>query len=79
MAFSRKQQLEDALKIKIQRAILMSKGQVNSDFDRKHPDWVRDATAKNYVKMVKSITEEHNLYVKNYRERQIKKYGKGKQ
>lgn len=76
MAFSRKKSLEDALATKIQRAIIMSKGQVNSDFDKNHPDWVRDAQSKNYTQLIKKVTEDHKQFIQNYRDRQVKKYGK---
>lgn len=75
LAFSRKKQLMDALETKIKRALVMSKGQVNSDFDREHPDFVRDAQSKNYTKMIKDITNQHNKHVDNYKTRQIKKFG----
>ncbi len=57
MAFSRILSNARALEIKVRRAKTMSKGNVNPDFDKAHPDWVRDAQNKNYTSMSKIIRD----------------------
>ncbi len=57
MVFSRKQQLQDGIDKKIERAITMAKVAQNTDFKKAHPDWIRDAQNKNYSALKKQITE----------------------
>ncbi len=50
---------ENAIQVKIRRAKTMAKGNINSDFDKDHPDWVSQAQRKpspDYVDLVKKIT-----------------------
>ncbi len=50
MSFSWKKAKEDAIKLKIQRAIIMaSKKDVNPDFAIEHPDWVRQAQENKFT------------------------------
>ncbi len=41
MPFSWVQVKDDAVKLKIRRNVIMSKGGINSDFDIVHPDWIK--------------------------------------
>ncbi len=74
--FSRQKQLVDALETKIKRAKILSRGNINTDWDIAHPDYVRDAEAKNFTKMVKDIKAKHDKHVADHKIRQEKKYGK---
>ncbi len=56
--FSWKVAKERAIQTKIRRAKTMAKAANNPDFTVRHPDWVRDAQAKNYTQLTKVITED---------------------
>lgn len=47
-----------AIDTKIRRAKHLSKGQINSSWDKSHPDWVRDAQNNNYTVMINQITKQ---------------------
>ncbi len=56
--FSWKAMKEEAIKIKIRRAITMaSKKDVNPDFAILHPDWVREAQKKNFTDLTAKIKQ----------------------
>lgn len=63
---------EKALQVKLRRAKIKSKGQVNSDWDKDHPDFVRDAQQKNYTQLIKKITEKHKLHLEKVTRRREK-------
>ncbi len=57
--FSRQRTIKYALDIKQRRAILMSLNPIaHPDNATAHPDWVRDATSKNYVVMKKAVKDK---------------------
>ncbi len=57
--FSHKRMAEEALKIKIRRAITQVQGDnPNSDVAVRHPEWVREAQNKKYTELTKKITED---------------------
>ncbi len=58
MPFSWVQAKKNAIDKKIQRAITLSKGNINPDFDVQHPDWLRDAQNDNYTNLKKQIKEK---------------------
>lgn len=58
MLFSRAKMNKRAIDIKIRRAKVLSKGNISSDFDVKHVDWVRDAQKKNFTLLVTDITKK---------------------
>ncbi len=60
MGFSWIKVKENAIKVKVRRAKTMAKGNINPDFDKAHPDWVRDAnkSTKDFTIMVKKVTED---------------------
>ncbi len=69
MAFSWNEFLKKALQHKINRNISLTRGQKNKDFDKDHPDWIRDATSKNYTQMKKKIKEDFEKHQLNRLER----------
>jgi len=59
MGYSHKAFAEEALKVKIRRAITMVQGDnPNPDIALKHPEWVRAAQNKNYTELTKEITQK---------------------
>ncbi len=58
MSFSWDQAKQYAIETKVRRAIIMSQGNINSDCDVLHPDWVKQAQTKNYIDLKKKITEK---------------------
>lgn len=61
MTFSRKRDLERALKIKIRRNKQLAKQ--SKDHAIRFPDESREAEQKNYTKLIKRVTEEHTKHV----------------
>ncbi len=57
MGFSWIKVKENAIAVKVRRAKTMAKGNINPDFDKAHPDWVRDAQNKNYTSMTKIVSD----------------------
>ncbi len=57
MPFSWDYAKKRAIEVKVERAMIMSKGNVNSDFDVQHPTWVKAAQAKNYAEMKKVVID----------------------
>ncbi len=56
--FSHKAMREEAIKIKIERAIIQVQGDnPNPDIAIQHPEWVREAQNKKYTELTKYITE----------------------
>ncbi len=53
---------KSAIKTKIRRAVTMAKAGKNSDFKIAHPDWVRDATKKDFTDLIKKITDKELKY-----------------
>ena len=51
---------ETAIKAKINRAMIMSRGNINSDFDISHPDWIKQAhlVKPNYDDLKNKIRQE---------------------
>ncbi len=62
MVFSWKAAKANAIEIKVRRAITMADSGQNSDFKIQHPDWVRDAQAKNYTHLKKVVKESVERY-----------------
>ncbi len=61
--FDWKKMKEEALRIKIERAIIMVQGDnPNSDIAIQHPEWVREAQNKKYTELTKSITDKIKKY-----------------
>ncbi len=57
--FNWKDMKEQAIKIKIRRAITMaSKKEVNPDFAIQHPDWVREAQKQNYTDLKAKVRQQ---------------------
>lgn len=69
-AFSYSVFLQEALDKKIQRAKNLSRGNVNKDWDVKHPDWVRDI--KTPTVMIKQIKDEFEKHQKLREQRRLK-------
>ncbi len=46
-----------ALRIKLRRALNMSRGQLNPDWDKAHPDFVRDHNSKNDTLIKKYVKD----------------------
>ncbi len=68
---------EEAIKIKIRRAITMVQGDnPNSDIAVKHPEWVRAAQQKNYTELIKKVTEDTKKKQDLVRMRRLKFAGK---
>ncbi len=75
--FSHKQAAEDAIKIKIRRAITMVSGDnPNSDIAVKHPEWIRAAQKKDYTELIKKVTEDTKKFQLRARERRDRLHGK---
>ncbi len=56
--FSWKALKEEAIRVKVARAITQVQGDnPNGDIAIKHPEWVREAQNKKYTELTKSITE----------------------
>lgn len=68
---------ERAVQHKIRRTISMAKGK-NPDLMDKHPDWVREASEKNYKNIEKQVKDKVTLQQKIAIERR-QKYGKLRQ
>ncbi len=59
IGFSHKWMAEEALKIKIRRAITQVQGDnPNSDVAVRHPEWVRESQNKKYTELIKSVTDQ---------------------
>lgn len=58
MTFSWKVAKAKAVINAINRNKTMAKTSINPEFKLKHPDWCRDAQSKNYIQLVKVVTEE---------------------
>ncbi len=57
--FSWKEMKEEAVKIKIRRAMTMaSKKDVNPDFAIAHPDWVRSAQQNNFTDLKAKVKQK---------------------
>ncbi len=75
--FSHKRMAEDAIKIKIRRAISMVKGDnPNKDMAIRHPEWIRAAQQKNYTELIKDITLKTKKFQENTLRRRDKTAGK---
>ncbi len=58
MSFSWDAAKKQAIDTKIKRAIIMAKGNINSDFDVLHPDWIKQAVTKDYIDLKLKIKEK---------------------
>jgi len=68
---------EDAIKLKVRRAITMSSGDnPNGDIALKHPEWVREAQTGKYLELVKSVTGDIKRYQDRAIQRRLKISGK---
>ncbi len=76
MAFSWDNIKKIAIEIKIRRAKTMALAGSNPDFKLAHPDWVRDAQTKNYVSLIKKVTEQVKSQQEVHARRQAKLSGK---
>ncbi len=81
MVFSRVQARQDAVKLKIRRAMIQAKNPVSSDgtkndFGVKFPSEVKEAQNKNYVNLTKRIKESVERYQANALLRRKKLAGK---
>ncbi len=58
MSFSWKKIKQEAIDIKVRRAITQVQGDnPNQDVAVKHPQWIKQAQSKNYDELKKSVTE----------------------
>ncbi len=56
--FNWKKMKEEAIRVKIERAITMVQGDnPNPDIAIQHPEWIREAQNKKYTELTKSITD----------------------
>ncbi len=76
MGFSWKHAKEEAIKVKIRRAIIMATAGVpNPDFKIRHPEWIQQAQSKNFSELKKKITEETKRKQDLYYARIVKNFG----
>ncbi len=66
----------NAIKTEIRRNHTMAKNKCNPDFNKQHPDWVRDAQNKNYTLLTKMVKENVEKFQKAAIARRLKVAGK---
>ncbi len=72
-SFSHKVMKEEAIRIKVQRAITQVQGDnPNGDIAIKHPEWVREAQNNKYTELTKSITESMKRFQESAQARRDK-------
>ncbi len=76
MGFSWIKAKENAIAVKVRRAKTMAHGNINPDFDKAHPDWVRDAQNKNYSSLTKIVTENAKRFQDIAYQRRMRFHGK---
>ncbi len=76
MSFSWKQAKQDAIAIKIRRAITQAKSGTNPSFKLQHPDWVRDAVKDDYTLLKKQVRDQMEKRQKSVMDRRVKRGGK---
>ncbi len=76
-SFSWKKQKEDAVKLKIRRAITMVQGDnPNPDIAIKHPEWIKQANANQYTELTKKVREDTIRYQERAQKRRDRLGGK---
>lgn len=75
-AFTWKHAIEEGEKIKIRRAVTMSKHpETHKEFAKLHPDWARDGVKGNFTVMIKQIKEDNKKRLENLQSRDEKLHG----